>query len=185
LKIGLQSCASHKVKTPCLWVPTVPHTTDDNWPNETAISSFPVVAWGKTEKVSRRGWCWFQRYDRSFLRQSLLGRKAISAMVQFRLDGWPHAHLVGGRKSMERRESGGSGGNAATHNNKPFLKHLPVFPPFLSRQCWRSILGGDGDMPSSKPIDNEWPIKPTLPTSRASNHLHSGRTYQVRDLRSV
>ena len=179
-------CFPQGDNTPCLRVPTVPHTTDDNWPDETAINNFPVVAWGK----SRKGFT-----------ARLVLVPALRPLLPSSELAWAEGHFSNGPIPLRRMAAcssrrGGANqwkeekavGAVETQQHTTTNRFRNTYQSshlFLSRQCWRSILGGDGDMPSSKPIDNEWPIKPTLPTSRASNHLHSGRTYQVKDLRSV
>jgi hypothetical protein len=92
----------------------------------------------------------------------------------------------GGANQWKEEKAVGAVEKQTTHNNKPFSKHLPVFPPFsfqnvLEIEYWR----GDGNRPSAKPIDNEWPIKPPLPTSRASNHSQQWAHITNRDLRSI
>ena len=124
---------------------------------------FPSCRLGRTiEKVSRRGWCWIQRCDRSFLHQSLLGREGhIRDGPSNRSDGWPRCQCQSrGASQWKRRESGGSGGKTTTHSNQPIRKHLPFPPFFFSDNVGDRYLAVTAMMHVIQPIANEWPIKP-------------------------
>jgi len=97
--------------------PTRPTTTGLS---EIAISNFSSCRLGGREQIrsSRRGWCWIQRYDRSFFRPSLLGGSPLLGSVPWwnaLLGSVPatvgsHARRDVQVKWREKKENGGSGG---------------------------------------------------------------------------
>ena len=161
--------------------PTRPTTAGQN-EIATAISQLPPG--GENRKVSRRGWCWSQRCDRSFVRPGLLGG-GTSSWVQSRSSRRHPARCDVHKSRGERRESGGSGGKTTTHSNQPRLKHLPFPPFFFPDNVGDRYLAVTAMMHVSQPIANEWPMKPPFGNRQVGPHHKPASTYQGRDLRSV